>query len=140
MLIDNDISTLNKTIIKEKETIIGEFCFKFQLIEALDISVNENIILIYAKNISIIEPFIYYDLVKYEDCKSFGNLFNYCENIEEVYEFLHNLIENKKIEIKEIVRGKSINLSIKIPFPYLNKTLSADIQLLMKNFSNEEII
>eukprot|EP00833_Pecoramyces_ruminatium_P005669 jgi/Orpsp1_1/1179701/evm.model.c7180000070405.1 len=138
MICEDNILKLDKAISKEKEIILGEYLLKFQLRDNLDISVNEKIVSIYARNINIIEPVIYKKIITYDDSKTLGKLFYFCDSIDEVYEHFSNLIDNDGIEIKELVNGNFISITMESKF--LSKKLSATIKLLINDFNKEEIL
>eukprot|EP00833_Pecoramyces_ruminatium_P010040 jgi/Orpsp1_1/1184072/evm.model.c7180000087882.1 len=130
---EDGILKIDEGIFKEKESILGEFIIKIQLRESLDVSVNGNIISISAKNIHNNELIVYEKILNNKNFKSLGKLFELCENIEQVYESLCNLIENNGVKINEIDDKNFITLSVELPIPILNKTLSAFIKLLRRD-------
>eukprot|EP00833_Pecoramyces_ruminatium_P007190 jgi/Orpsp1_1/1181222/evm.model.c7180000076346.1 len=141
MVKENDILKIDNGTFEEEQITLGDYRIKFQLKEdVLDISSDENVIEISARNINNNELFIYKTIVKYEDSKTFGKLFIFCDDIKEVYDVFSNSIKDKKIKIEEIVHGKFINFSIEFYLQLYNKNVSASIKLLKSDFTKDEVM
>eukprot|EP00833_Pecoramyces_ruminatium_P010084 jgi/Orpsp1_1/1184116/evm.model.c7180000088083.1 len=132
---ENNILRIDNGIFEKKETIIDNFLFKFILKVSLDSSINEEVVSVCARNILNNELIVYEKILNCKDFKASGNLFQSFEIIKDIYEFLSILIENNKIEIKEIVHDNFIDISLKSTSKDLIK-----IKLLKRDCNNEEII
>eukprot|EP00833_Pecoramyces_ruminatium_P010573 jgi/Orpsp1_1/1184605/evm.model.c7180000090217.1 len=73
---------------------------------------NDHSISLMVQKEHLIEKFFFEKLLNYEDFKKLGKIFSFYNSIEEIFDFLSYLMEDKKIVIKEIDNEKSLMLSI----------------------------
>eukprot|EP00833_Pecoramyces_ruminatium_P018482 jgi/Orpsp1_1/1192514/evm.model.d7180000093908.1 len=78
--------------------------------------------------------------MKFDDFKKLGKLFFLQEKIEEIYDFIIELVEEKKINIKNIIEEKSLILLFEWKFPGYNNLVSTEIELLKKDRDTNDII
>lgn len=140
----NDIPRLQSDIIKEIETYItyssDNYHFIMQLKENTEnINNNETIIVLSTEKINVIENFTYIIAMNFNEFLKF-KLFKMCDTIEEIYDFILNLITEKKISIKEVIDENSLTISIKSKVPGFKDIVIVDIELLKKDRNDNDLI
>eukprot|EP00833_Pecoramyces_ruminatium_P006166 jgi/Orpsp1_1/1180198/evm.model.c7180000072480.1 len=142
---NNEILLLSSDIIKENETELEfmnkKYCLKVQLKENINDDNNneDKIIVLNVENLNYIERFIYEIEMNYNEFSKL-KLFRMCDTIEEIYDFISNLINEKIISIKDIINGNSLTLLIKSKFYGFKDPIIANIKLLKKDRSNNDLI
>eukprot|EP00833_Pecoramyces_ruminatium_P001980 jgi/Orpsp1_1/1176012/evm.model.c7180000056058.1 len=139
---EDNTPRIGSDIIKKKETIIEysseKYHFKLQYKDDTN-NINDEIIVFFVEKEQNTEQFIYEKIMKYKDFIELGELFKICNSIEDVYDTLLIIIEEKKIFIKEI-NNETLTFIIKFPIICNNKPISVDIKLSKRNYNTEEII
>eukprot|EP00833_Pecoramyces_ruminatium_P015254 jgi/Orpsp1_1/1189286/evm.model.d7180000070877.1 len=140
-----EVSTKEHKIkeIKEKNTILEysneNYILKMNPKDSKENS-NDNSISFMVQKESKIEKFFFKKILNYEDFKKLGKFFKIYDNIEEIFDYFSDLIENKKIVIKEIDNEKSLTLSMNSKFPGFKNPFSVDIELSKMYWKDEELI
>lgn len=101
---------------------------------------NKEIIKLFVAKDNCIERFTYEKIMKYNDFIELGKLFKLCDNIEEIYDMLLELINEKKISIKEINNKNILILNIELKIFGVKNLYSADIKLLKNDRDLNELI
>lgn len=141
---ENVIPRLPSHIINEYKMILEylsqNYYIKIQLKENTDNLEKENIIVITVEKEDYIERFIFEKILKFEDFKKLGKLFKLPDNIEEVYDLILELLEEKNISIKEIILDETLTLLIKRKLLGYKEPFNVEIELLKKDRNNEDLI
>lgn len=129
-----NIPRLTSDIINEKESYLwflsDKYHFRIQLKEKIEKN-REYVIVLTIEKESIIESFAYQIEMNYNEfCKY--NLFKLFSNTEEIYNFISNLIEEKRISIKTLGPKDSIVLTIKTVTIGVKNPFIVDIKLFKK--------
>eukprot|EP00833_Pecoramyces_ruminatium_P008617 jgi/Orpsp1_1/1182649/evm.model.c7180000082113.1 len=134
---ENVIPRLPSHIINEYKMILEylsqNYYIKIQLKENTDNLEKENIIVITVEKEDYIERFIFEKILKFEDFKKLGKLFKLPDNIEEVYDLILELLEEKNISIKEIILDETLTLLIKRKLLGYKEPFNVEIELLKKD-------
>lgn len=142
---EDNIPQLPSDIINEDKSLIEyssqKFCLKIKLKENTnDLRNEEKIIILTMEKENTIERFIFEKIMIFNDFKELGALFRLYLKIEEIYNFIVELLKEKNIIIKEIIHEQSLTLSLKKRFPGYNEPFSAEIKLLKKECNKDDLI